>query len=245
MTLLRALGGPILLLLLALSPGGPAAAQSLFQGGGGSPLLQPARGPLAGQGGRLFEAAAPMPFVQPRALALGDRDGLAARRQRWFDPLPGRGYRPPPAREIRAEAAWLAAHPPQDFSRESALMCLAVSIYHEARNQPRQGQAAVASVILTRAADPLRWGRTPCTVVVPVQFSYLTPARRFAPIRNRRAWIEAVEIAAQVLMAGPDPRLRGADHYHATYVDPVWNKDMDLVQRIADHIFWRSRPGRS
>ena len=115
-----------------------------------------------------------------------------------------------------------------------------MSIYHEARDQPPAGQYAVGSVILTRAATPDRWGDTPCAVVQPVQFSYLTPDRGFAPIREQAAWERAVRIAAQVLRDGPAPALQGADHYHTIYVSPVWNRQMTSIGRIADHVFWRS-----
>ncbi|MBE3638699.1 cell wall hydrolase [Mangrovicoccus algicola] len=235
--------------LLVLAPVPPAAAQSLFQG-----ALRAAPG--AGRdawdvtgGGPLLSGAAAA-ILQARALPLTDTEGLARRRHSggWPGRAGGFGspvWQPPPARLLRAEAERLARTPPRDFSAETDLLCTAVSVYHEARNQPPEGQRAVAGVILNRVLDPFRWGMTPCEVVVPVQFSYLRPDRGFAPIRDMRAWAEAVDFAAQVLAAGPDPRLMGADHYHATYVDPVWNRDMDLVERIADHIFWRSRPEAS
>ena len=31
----------------------------------------------------------------------------------------------------------------------------------------------------------------------------------------------------------------GATHYHATYVDPDWTKDLTLIGRIGEHIFYR------
>ncbi|WP_161556122.1 cell wall hydrolase [Mangrovicoccus ximenensis] len=241
--LFRALLGSLLFACLLAAP---LPAQSLFQPGGfGARPASDGGAPFFSRAAAPIRASAPVPLIEQRALALADTGGLAARRRNFLAPFSGQGYSPPNARAVREEAAWLAANPPRDFSRETDLMCIAVSIYHEARNQPRDGQAAVASVILTRAADPMRWGMTPCSVVVPVQFSYLTPKRGFAPIRDLHSWSLAVEIAAEVLMAGPDPRLKGADHYHATYVDPVWNKHMDLVERIADHLFWRSRPEAS
>lgn len=241
---------------------GGAPAQSLFQppelavpvvsraapqtnfAAGPVPVIARGDGPLLNQS-RELAAPGAGPMLQSRALALGDAAGLASRRAEWARRA-GHGfggffapYHAPPARQVRAEAARLAANPPRDFSQETDLMCIAVSIYHESRGQPRWGQAAVASVILTRAANPWRWGRTACEVVIPVQFSYLTPRRGFAPIRNRAAWAEAVEIAAEVLLSGPDPRLGGSDHYHATYVDPRWNRSMDHIAQIGDHIFWR------
>lgn len=136
----------------------------------------------------------------------------------------------------------LIAAPPEDFFELDALGCIAVSIYHEARNQPPAGQYAVGSVILTRAANPDRWGDTACAVVQPVQFSYLTADRQFEPILEPEAWRMSVLIAAEVLRDGPAPSLKGADHYHATYVSPDWNQAMVPIGRIADHLFWRSLP---
>lgn len=237
--------------LLACAPVGPALAQSLFSSDGqATPLFDAGAAPLlAPSRSGLVEARA-APMVEARALALGDAEGLAARRSARREArqprlAPWTGYQPPSRADILREVAALWNNPPKDFSNETDLICIAVSIYHEARNQPRDGQAAVATVILNRAANPDRWGWTPCQVVAPVQFSYLRPDRSFARIRNRRSWNEAVEIAAEKLLSGPDPALYGADHYHATYVDPPWNRSMDWVVRIDDHIFWRSRPSTS
>lgn len=189
----------------------------------------------------LFNASASTAFVQPRAAGPflggathgGPLIGSAARRS-----TPAL----PPRRVGPSEEALIDA-PPSGFDGLGALGCIAVSIYHEARDQPAAGQYAVGSVILTRAATPGRWGDTACDVVQPVQFSYLTPDRRFAPIREQAAWARAVRIAAQVLRDGPAPALQGADHYHTTYVSPGWNRQMTSIGRIADHVFWRSPGG--
>ena len=36
---------------------------------------------------------------------------------------------------------------------ETALMCMAANIYHEAKNQPMAGQIAVAQVVMNRVND--------------------------------------------------------------------------------------------
>ena len=36
---------------------------------------------------------------------------------------------------------------------ETALMCMATNIYHEAKNQPMVGQIAVAQVVMNRVND--------------------------------------------------------------------------------------------
>ena len=46
----------------------------------------------------------------------------------------------------------------------AALMCLALNVYHEARSEPLQGQAAVAHVVLNRVASG-RWPDDVCSVV--------------------------------------------------------------------------------
>lgn len=216
----------------------PGAAQSLFPGQGAAvPLISAPKAPLFADHPGMSAARGPSPLIEARALPLVQGAGAIYRR---YTPTPG--YQPPSRGVLEQEMRALHNKPPRSFAQQTDLICIAVSIYHEARNQPRAGQAAVATVILNRAANPSRWGLTPCEVVVPVQFSYLRPDRSFARIRNKRSWNEAVEIAAEVLLAGPDPALQGSDHYHATYVDPPWNRAMDLVVRIEDHIFWRSRP---
>ena len=47
---------------------------------------------------------------------------------------------------------------------ETALMCMAVNIYHEAGNQSMLGQMAVGQVVMNRVADS-RFPDTVCEVV--------------------------------------------------------------------------------
>jgi hypothetical protein len=127
---------------------------------------------------------------------------------------------------------------PHTLKGATDFMCLAVTIYHEARGEIREGQAAVASVILQRAAAPGRWGSTVCDVTVPVQFSYLNEDMSFAPITDYDSWMSAVEVATVAMVEGPDPWLEGADHYHTKDSNPYWNKHMPVVATIGNHIFY-------
>ena len=47
---------------------------------------------------------------------------------------------------------------------ETALMCLALNTYHEAKNQSMIGQVATAQVVMNRVAD-WRYPNTVCEVV--------------------------------------------------------------------------------
>jgi hypothetical protein len=168
-------------------------------------------------------AVAPRPLPRPRAAVAAVRPeprGPAAHRVALI---------------VRAGA--LAEAPPADFEGLGALGCLAVAIYHEARDQPLLGQRGVAAVILRRAALP-RWGETVCEVVQPVQFSFLAPDRAFPPIDEPDAWRTALAVAVEALTDGPPPALGNADHYHAARVAPAWREEMRKVARIGAHVFY-------
>lgn len=144
--------------------------------------------------------------------------------------------RPPSAEQILTGARIPA--PPASLQNASDLTCIAVAIYHEARDQTDLGQRAVASVILQRAAVPHRWGRTACDSVVPTQFSFMTSRYAYPPIEDMASWQKAVQFAAEVFLQGPMQELRGADHYHTTAVSPAWAPKMERVTVIDDHVFY-------
>ncbi|WP_347919595.1 cell wall hydrolase [Paracoccus marcusii] len=149
-------------------------------------------------------------------------------------------FRPTPRPATPAEIVTGAAIPPPPPSLRNAseLSCIAVAIYHEARDQEEFGQRAVASVILQRAAIPHRWGDSACENVVPTQFSFMTSHYEYLKIEDTASWEKAVRIAAEVLVNGPLPELRGADHYHATAVSPQWAPKMVRIRSIDDHVFY-------
>lgn len=149
-------------------------------------------------------------------------------------------FRPPPRPANPAEIVKGAAIPPPPPSllNASELTCIAVAIYHEARDQGELGQRAVASVILQRAAIPHRWGDSACENVVPTQFSFMTSRYKYPTVNDIASWEKAVRIAAEVLVNGPLPELHGADHYHTTAVSPQWAPKMVRIRLIDDHVFY-------
>mgnify|MGYP001627755740 CR=1 FL=1 len=147
-------------------------------------------------------------------------------------------------RELKSQADALLRNPPRSLRGASELACIAVAIYHEARDQSTHGQLAVASVIQQRARVPGRWGDDACDVVRPVQFSFMTSRYGFPRIREADAWANAVSLAMKSLIDGPLPELRDADHYHANYVRPKWRHQMERVGQIGTHIFYRDPSSR-
>lgn len=147
------------------------------------------------------------------------------------------------------------------FTKEShpQLHCLALNIYHEARADNIAGRYAVADVVLNRVHDD-RWPSTICDVVkqgpisewwlkekgkkVPIrhkcQFSWYCDGKDDTP-HDKVAWRDSQEIAYKLYHLGVFRGIsEGATHYHATYVDPNWNKRMQNVGRIGAHLFFRA-----
>jgi N-acetylmuramoyl-L-alanine amidase len=133
-----------------------------------------------------------------------------------------------------------------------AVLCLALNIYHEAKNQSFVGQMAVAQVVMNRVQDS-RFPHTVCEVVkqgptyswkkdFPVrnkcQFSWYCDGKS-DKVRNKDAWQTATLIAKGVLNGNLDDFVEGSTHYHATYVEPSWASSKTYVTRIDDHKFYR------
>jgi len=135
---------------------------------------------------------------------------------------------------------------------EAAIMCLALNIYHEARDQPFIGQVAVAQVVMNRVHDD-RYPDDVCDVVMQGPTYSWKPN---FPVRNRCqfSWYcdgksdktpdtEAFEIARMIAVGVYNGNLgdfvEGATHYHATYVLPEWAETKYKTVQIGEHVFYR------
>lgn len=133
-----------------------------------------------------------------------------------------------------------------------AIVCLALNVYHEAKNQSLAGQIAVAEVVMNRVDDP-RYPNNVCDVVkqgltykwkpsVPIrnqcQFSWYCDGKSDVA-KEKDAWEESISVAKGVYYGYLDAYLEGATHYHAYYVNPSWAETKTYITRIDDHIFYR------
>ena len=136
---------------------------------------------------------------------------------------------------------------------ETALMCMALNMYHEAKNQSMLGQLAVGQVVMNRVEDK-RFPDNVCDVVTeavtykgtdkPVlhkcQFSWYCDGQKDEPDFDSKEWWDAKEYASIVLSVTIMLDVtEGATHYHATYVRPAWAKTKTKTTRIDRHIFYR------
>lgn len=121
----------------------------------------------------------------------------------------------------------------------SALTCLALVIYHEARGEPLPAQYAVAEATIRRAEDP-RWPDTVCKVVFqPGQYKW---ARNKPPITEMDAWRKSFAIAEIVAKNHVGAATRCSDHFHDDSELPGWTAKMDLEVKVGRMMFYCSNP---
>ena len=145
---------------------------------------------------------------------------------------------------------------------ESAIVCLALNMYYEARNQGTAGLLAVAGVVFNRVNDS-RFPDTICEVVKqgPIRASWKRDGT-YHPIKNRcqfswycdgksdipkemKKYNRILNIARSILTNNSPFRegfidiTDGATFYHADYVTPGWAKTKQRTVEIEDHIFYK------
>lgn len=129
----------------------------------------------------------------------------------------------------------------------AAILCLALTVYHEARGEAIPGQYAVAHVLWRRAEHDEK--QVCPEAFKPKQFSWANRqvqrqgqvwkvSKRMEP-RDDIAWWKALRVSAMV-MQGVGDFSQGANHYHALHVKPIWRLDMAHTITIGRHVFYRA-----
>ena len=117
------------------------------------------------------------------------------------------------------------------------LECMAKVVMHEAGNQTRAGQLAVAQLIMNRVGKS-HFGASICAVVnQPGQF-FQTAS--YNPRRDDQRWARAVEVSREAIEGDSDPVVPGAIFYHAASQTPNrFFRTRQRVSMVGDHIFYR------
>ena len=124
----------------------------------------------------------------------------------------------------------------------SDLNCLTAAVYYEARGESREGQAAVAQVVLNRVRNPA-FPKTVCGVVYQgaaahsCQFSFACDGQVSAR-HESGAWDRAKDVAGRALGGYVMGQVGGATHFHVASLGAVWNGSMVEVARVGQHIFY-------
>jgi Cell Wall Hydrolase len=130
-------------------------------------------------------------------------------------------------------------------ARAKAERCLSNAIYFEARDQPYQGQVAVAQVVVNRVFSGI-YPHDVCGVIyqnsnrhLACQFTFACDGKRKV-INERAEWARARRIARDTLDGVLYVQAVGtATHYHANYVHPNWVREMKRLAREGVHLFYR------
>jgi len=137
---------------------------------------------------------------------------------------------------------WLASILPQPTADR---VCLATTIYLEARSESPLGQAAVAEVAMRRR-ESRQWGDNLCSVLTARgQFALSTTSQNYI-VDEMPAWQNAWGVAGATMgLWSLPPNLRvavvpRADHFFsASVAPPSWAKG-DPLAVIGDHRFYRA-----
>ena len=127
--------------------------------------------------------------------------------------------------------------------KAAAVQCMTAAIYYEAALEPRQGQEAVAQVILNRMRHP-GYPKSVCGVVFQgsdrpgCQFSFACDGS-MARQPVAWAWRNAHDVAEQALDGFVMKQVGTATHYHTSWVMAAWTPTLLKVAQIGAHIFFR------
>jgi spore germination cell wall hydrolase CwlJ-like protein len=128
-------------------------------------------------------------------------------------------------------------------ANDGEFICLARTLYWEARTEGREGMVAVGWVVLNRKRDE-EYPKTICGVVKQgndkpgCQFSYWCDGKTDAP-KPDAEWALAQQVAREMLTSPPPDPTGGALFYHATNVKAPWAGERPRTAQIGRHVYYR------
>ena len=129
------------------------------------------------------------------------------------------------------------------LQRTQAVDCLTTAIYYEAALEPREGQEAVAQVVLNRMRHA-GYPKSVCGVVFQgsdrpgCQFSFACDGSMARP-PAAWAWRNAKDVAEHALDGYVMKSVGTATHYHTAWIMAAWTPTLLKVGRIGAHLFFR------
>jgi len=153
------------------------------------------------------------------------------------------------ARDAGGLADGTSAPAADELDHARAVRCLTQAVYYEAGFEPREGQEAVAQVVLNRLMHPA-FPKSVCGVVFEgserrtgCQFTFTCDGSLARP-PERIHWEAAQAVAAAALDGHVDAEVGASTHYHAAWMTPYWSASLVRTRRIAGHIFYRMPSAR-
>jgi len=156
--------------------------------------------------------------------------------------------RPAPAETInKAEAQ--AVDPIGEEPLDGAMICLARTIYWEAKGEGDAGMRAVANVVMNRLRHT-GFPQTVCGVATQgheqgaCQFSWWCDGRG-DDAEEQESYTLAKEIARKALNRQLDDRTNGALYYHHQRLTPSWSKEFIRTVEVGAHVFYKPAGGNA
>ena len=120
---------------------------------------------------------------------------------------------------------------------DAEVECIAKVVVHEAGNQSRKGQLAVAQLIMNRIES----GRFPATACgVANQPGQFFRTADYNPPRNSATWSSAVEVAREAREGTSEKVVPGALFFQAAYASTgSFFRSRQRVATLGDHVFYR------
>jgi len=150
---------------------------------------------------------------------------------------------------VLALAVLTTARPALAAGVSDQIRCLALTIYYEARGEPKVGKIAVGHVVMNRVRDA-KFPNDVCAVVrqggerprFRCQFSWWCDGRSDTP-HERAAWRVSRVLAQKIFWGFSADPTGGALWYHATYVKPTWRRAYQRGPTVGRHTFYRRASG--
>jgi spore germination cell wall hydrolase CwlJ-like protein len=126
---------------------------------------------------------------------------------------------------------------------ENAIICLARTIYWEAKGEGVAGMEAVANVVMNRLGHE-GFPNTICKVVMQgqeqstCQFSWWCDSRMDAA-EEEKSYAIAMEIARKALNQQLTDRTHGALYFHHEKVTPSWSAEYTKTVKVGEHVFYK------
>jgi len=196
--------------------------------------------------GGVTAEVAQKPVVVPIAAATRATLAYAAAQHASLPQLRGPIAADAPASPASLQAAAFQASSPFRLANPEAaahdLDCLTAAVYYEARGESREGQAAVAQVVLNRVRSP-SFPKTICGVVYQgagaraCQFSFACDGQTGAR-HEAQAWDRARSVASRALGGYVMNEVGGATHFHVASLGAVWGGGMVKIAQVGQHVFY-------
>ena len=120
---------------------------------------------------------------------------------------------------------------------DESVTCLAKVVHHEARNQPRSGQVAVAQTLVNRLKAGGRFGNSICEVANQRGQYFNTSAYR---PHDDETWSQAVDVARDTLSGNEEQVVPGALFFRAAYGTKTgFFRTRQRIASVGDHVFYR------